>query len=713
VEPFDDLHRVGKYRLLGELGSGGMGRVYLAAGPDGRLVALKHILDRYRADPEFRARFSHEVAASRQVAGPYTAAVIDADTEADVPWLVSEFVWGPTLRAAVAAVGPLPEQAVLRLASGLASALIAIHGADMVHRDLRPENVLLADDGPKVLDFGIARALDNPNVSGLTQTGGVIGAPGFMSPEQAEGSEVTATSDLFSLGCVLYVAATGRNPFEATGIPQTLFKIVYSEPDLSDLTPTVRSIVEPCLNKTAADRPTPQDILNLIGQLPISDRPWPTGVYALTQAQRTEISDAVSQVAGVRWRERPDDAMPTGGTKRWPSGATVIVDPVQAAFDDPGQAGAADGGSGATATPGVSGAATNTGPPHRSNTPTPNKPVGAQPRTPPPPKTPPETLPPTSTPKTPPGTLPKIPLRTPGKTPKPNPPLSKSVWSVARLATVAVLGMVLLFAGIENGLFDATSDDAEAGDAPTTTEAATTTSFRTTESPEPEPEPRVFPDAEAGDCVENLGSRDSLDLEFADCSTGVFEVTKVLSYSGSSDCYDDYGADWSVYNESHDMRLCLEYLHRSDAYGARVGDCVFRYEDDGPWEEVGCDTGRFTVLERLRNESDLDACEDSFRLDWMVYLPVNSDDDLDVVLCLSMNYPHDAGHAEVDNCMLRTEYSDGSVDFAFKPCDESNVYVTGRTSDPDDKSFCGDHGWTSWESSYFPDLSYMVCWRYL
>ncbi|MFD0557260.1 serine/threonine protein kinase [Stackebrandtia endophytica] len=739
--PFDDLQQVGKYRLLGELGAGGMGRVYLAAGPDGRLVALKHILDRYSGDAEFRARFSREVVASRQVAGLYTAAVIDADTEADVPWLVSEFVWGPTLREAIHAVGPLPEDSVLRLAAGLASALIAIHAADVVHRDLRPENVLLGDDGPKVLDFGIARALDDPNVSGLTQTGGVIGAPGFMSPEQADGREVTATSDLFSLGCVLYVAATGRNPFEATGIPQTLFKIVYSEPDLSPLSPAVRGIVEPCLKKVADDRPTPEELLDLIGQLPVSDRPWPTGVYSLIRAQRTEISDAVSRLSGVRWRERPDDVMPTGGTKRWHTGATVIVDPVKPTLHDPGPTGGTSSGTTRVIPPAPNPPAATPGgtrpkiplkkPPQTAKPPAGDRPTISLNTSKTPPKSQPKSQPKTQpkTPSKPPtGGRPTIPLKSsktkptlkppvPGakQRPKPIPPLGKSVWNMTRVVTVAILAMVLLFVAVENGLFDAESSGAEGGESATTTQAATTaaptTASRTSVSPEPEP--RVFPDATVGDCIENRGSDDSLDLEFTGCGNGVFEVIKVLAYETSSDCYSDYNADWSVYNEHFDMRLCLEYRHRSSAYAARPGDCVFRYGDDQPWEEVGCDTGTFTVLQRLRDESDLEACADSHRLDWMVHLPVGAADDLDVVLCLSMNYPHDAGHAQINSCMLRTEYTDGSVDFTFRSCDESNVYVTGRTSDPDDRSFCGNHGSTWWKSRHFPSLSYTVCWRYI
>jgi serine/threonine protein kinase len=187
-----------------------MGRVLLGAGPDGRLVAVKQVHDRYAADDGFRARFRREVGASRRVSGAYTAAVMDADVEAVTPWLASVFVVGPSLGAAVEAAGALPADAVHRLAVGLATALVEIHRTGLIHRDLKPENVLLAEDGVRVIDFGIARAAEEE--AELTHTGGVIGSPAYMSPEQAEGRMLTPASDVFSLGSVLALALTGRSP---------------------------------------------------------------------------------------------------------------------------------------------------------------------------------------------------------------------------------------------------------------------------------------------------------------------------------------------------------------------------------------------------------------------------------------------------------------------------------------------------------------------
>ena len=201
---------IGPYRVRGRLGTGGMGRVYLGLSPGGRSVAVKVIRADLAQDAEFRARFRREVAVARKVSGLFTAPVIDADVDGPVPWLATAYVPGPSLADAVSEHGPLPAASVLALARGLAEGLSAIHAAGVVHRDLKPANVLLAEDGPRVIDFGISRAVE---ASALTHTGLVVGSPGFMSPEQAEGREVGPPSDIFSLGAVLAFAATGQGPF--------------------------------------------------------------------------------------------------------------------------------------------------------------------------------------------------------------------------------------------------------------------------------------------------------------------------------------------------------------------------------------------------------------------------------------------------------------------------------------------------------------------
>jgi serine/threonine protein kinase len=205
-----DPQRIGPYVLVGRLGSGGMGRVYLARSPGGRQVAVKVIRSELADDAGFRARFAREVAAARKVGGLFTAQVVDADLESPVPWLVTAFVPGMSLAEAVDHDGPLPPGTVLALAAGLAEGINAIHAAGVIHRDLKPSNVLLALDGPRIIDFGIASAAA---ATTLTGTGLMIGSPGFMSPEQAEGGTVGPPSDIFSLAGVLTFAIRGDGPF--------------------------------------------------------------------------------------------------------------------------------------------------------------------------------------------------------------------------------------------------------------------------------------------------------------------------------------------------------------------------------------------------------------------------------------------------------------------------------------------------------------------
>jgi serine/threonine protein kinase len=202
--------------LLARLGSGGMGRVYLGQSPGGRLVAVKLIRSELAESAQFRQRFAREVAAARTVGAMFTAPVVDADPDAPEPWLVTAYIDGLSLADAVASHGPLPVTSVLYLAAGLAEGLSAIHAAGLVHRDLKPSNVLLAGDGPRIIDFGISRAVD---ATGLTMSGLVVGSPGFMSPEQAEGREVGPASDVFSLGALLAFSATGAGPFGEAARP--------------------------------------------------------------------------------------------------------------------------------------------------------------------------------------------------------------------------------------------------------------------------------------------------------------------------------------------------------------------------------------------------------------------------------------------------------------------------------------------------------------
>ncbi|MBP2327901.1 hypothetical protein JOF56_008286 [Kibdelosporangium banguiense] len=284
---------IGRYRILAELGRGGMGRVLLGSGPDGRLVAVKLVSSLFVEDEGFRARFSLEVEASRRVSGAYTAAVVEADADAEVPWLASVFVPGPSLYEAVTVAGPLPEESALRLAAGLATALLEIHRVGLVHRDLKPSNVLLTDDGLRVIDFGIAKAVDD--FSGqLTRTGSTVGSPGFMSPEQAEAGTLGPASDVFSLGAVLAAACTGRSPFAGSSTLQTLNNVVSVHPDLSAIPSRVRRIVERCLEKDPRRRPSPEEILNLAHPVPPSVRPWLPAVQRMIDDQRAAVAQVLS-----------------------------------------------------------------------------------------------------------------------------------------------------------------------------------------------------------------------------------------------------------------------------------------------------------------------------------------------------------------------------------------------------------------------------------
>jgi eukaryotic-like serine/threonine-protein kinase len=253
-----DPESVGPYRLIRRLGTGGMGQVYLASSPGGRLVAVKVIRPELAADPGFRVRFEREVRAARSVSGMFTASVVDADVDGRPPWLATAYVPGPSLRDAVAEHGPLPPDVVLTLAAGLAEALVAIHAVGLVHRDLTPSNVLLAGDGPRVIDFGISRAAD---ASVLTQTGVIMGSPGYFSPEQAEGRPVGSSGDVFSLGAVLAFAASGEGPFGTGPAVALAFRVVNAAPNLSGVPQQLRPMIERCLAKDPAARPTPAELL--------------------------------------------------------------------------------------------------------------------------------------------------------------------------------------------------------------------------------------------------------------------------------------------------------------------------------------------------------------------------------------------------------------------------------------------------------------------
>jgi outer membrane protein assembly factor BamB len=298
----DDPRVIGDFRLQARLGAGGMGRVYLGFSPAGRAVAVKVIHPHLARDPAFAARFRREVSAAQAVNAVYAAPVVAAGPDDDPPWLATAFVPAPTLHDVVAAAGPLPEEAVWKLAAGLAEGLQAVHASGLVHRDLKPGNVLLAADGPRVIDFGIARVLEGTR---LTTTDGVLGTPTYMSPEQAQGHSVDPPSDIFSLGGVVYFAATGQAPFGG-GLPAALlYRIVFDEPSLDGLPPQLRSLVAACLDKDPAARPTPGQLASALmpampaGSLPTAARVafWPEPVARFIHDYQARLDPEGAQAA--------------------------------------------------------------------------------------------------------------------------------------------------------------------------------------------------------------------------------------------------------------------------------------------------------------------------------------------------------------------------------------------------------------------------------
>jgi eukaryotic-like serine/threonine-protein kinase len=254
-----DPAQIGPYKLTAVLGAGGMGRVYLGWSAGGRPVAVKVIRAELAADAEFRARFRREVAAARTMNGVHTAPLVDADLDGPVPWLATAYVSGPSLAEAVTSYGSLPTSSLLGLAAGLAEALTAIHAAGLVHRDLKPSNVLLAPDGPRVIDFGISRAADTTS---LTNTGQSMGSPGYLSPEQAIGKLVGPPTDIFSLGAVLTFAASGDGPFGEGSLPALVYRVVHEAPTLDGVPAELRDLIQRCLAKEPGDRPTASELLS-------------------------------------------------------------------------------------------------------------------------------------------------------------------------------------------------------------------------------------------------------------------------------------------------------------------------------------------------------------------------------------------------------------------------------------------------------------------
>ncbi|GHB22026.1 serine/threonine-protein kinase [Streptomyces chryseus] len=316
-----DPQQIGAYRLLARLGAGGMGQVYLARSGRGRTVAVKLVRRELAEQEEFRARFRQEVAAARRVGGRWTAPVLDADTEAAVPWVATGYVAGPDLHTVVSGDGPLPERSVHILGAGLAQALRDIHAAGLIHRDLKPSNVLITIDGPRVIDFGIARALETvTEAAALTRTGALVGSPGFMAPEQVRGERITPACDVFCLGSVLAYAATGRLPFGTadSGVHALMYRIATESPTLDGIPEGLQDLIGSCLRKDPAARPSLDELLEQTRGGDSGD-PWlPAALVARLGRHAIELLDT----------EDPDDPAPGPGPvngRAGPAGAGALA----------------------------------------------------------------------------------------------------------------------------------------------------------------------------------------------------------------------------------------------------------------------------------------------------------------------------------------------------------------------------------------------------
>ena len=334
-----DPWQVGVYRLRARLGSGGMGRVFLGYSPAGRAVAVKVIHPELAKDPSFRTRFRREVASARAVSGAYTAPVTAAGPDDDPPWLATAFVPGPSLAGVIAAAGPLPEPSLWKLTAGLVEALQAVHAAGLVHRDLKPGNVLLATDGPRVIDFGISAAFEGTR---MTSTGLIVGTPSFMSPEQAEGARVGPESDVFSLGCVIVFAATGASAFGDGQLAAVLYRVVHTQPVLDGVPGGMREIAAACLAKKPADRPTLAWLVDAVaaGLEPDASTGltsfWPMAVTRLIGSYQDQLSTQMPAPPSVAETVAPQSAAAGQADSLAPQPGTMAAQHAEVASGGPG-----------------------------------------------------------------------------------------------------------------------------------------------------------------------------------------------------------------------------------------------------------------------------------------------------------------------------------------------------------------------------------------
>ncbi|MFD0356253.1 protein kinase [Streptomyces sp. NPDC127110] len=360
-----DPQRIGELTLVGRLGAGGMGVVYLAQGPDGRLVALKRLREELASDDGFRARFRREAATLLRVQGTCTARVLAVEAEASTPYVVMEYVQGPTLSEYVGEHGPLHGDMARLFAVGLAEALVAVHRAGVVHRDLKPANVLLSEQGPKVIDFGIAQASDG---TALTRTGVAVGTVGYMAPEQIRGQAGPA-ADVFAWALTVAYATTGRPPFGTGPADAVLYRVLHEEPDLDGVPPRLRALLTSALARSPEQRPAPAELLaELTGGGGVPTAELPTETVATVLAAQWRIPGAAVPPAPVRGRRSARTAAVAAGLALLVLTAGILWAVL------PG-----DGRSTASGAPVPSGGAAGTAPPSLPSTRTPSTASGTGP----------------------------------------------------------------------------------------------------------------------------------------------------------------------------------------------------------------------------------------------------------------------------------------------------------------------------------------------
>lgn len=592
-----DPRVIGPYRPRAVLGQGGMGRVYLATGPSGERVAVKLVRDTYSAnDPGFRSRLRREADAARRVRSPRTAQVVAADTEAAIPWLAYEFRHGPSLAHVLEVAGPLPEDSVLHLAHGLAEALRDIHAAAFVHRDLSTGNVLLGADGPVVIDFGIARNAaaggDAGDATAVTRPGTLVGAPGFMSPEQAMGLDLTPVSDVFSLGTILLTAATGRNPFRDPSPSETRRRVIETTPQGALRDERLRAVVDACLVKDPGGRPTADGVLALLAGLPAPPPGmWPEPVRRIATEQQEQ----------VYWLTHGDPSAPLPGPQELDP-ATVFGPPQGAQPPRPAH----------PAPPRTPAPVIDAVPPADDypTVPTRVRPPGAQ--TPgaqtPPAQVPPAQVPVAGAPDPAADVMARLaayenlgradigviqPSRRRGRL---------GLWIGGGVAAVLVL-LVVLGLTVFRPLLPtpppgtpvaaspsagASSSSAPASPSPSPTPSPTASENTNPEAAEPEYR------AQVGECVHEDQERKGVWGVF-DCGPGFFEVAQRIegedAAGGCAEKYDEEKYFGPSENPEDDVLLCLTMNYPGEAWKAEKGDCVHRPGplDSYVFEIVDCD----------------------------------------------------------------------------------------------------------------------------